>query len=160
MYRIEFNAWLCIGSHRQWQRGPDLMQIILKLLSYIQNTTSRNIGYYMYFLDKQILIKIGNGCLFQNTRVLAFLCLQETNSRSIVCYCHDYQNIMKVGNGCFFQKSIWSLAFIESDHYIIFCFSLSQFRHMSYTNRTRTSMEDGEFNINPEPVPYQPQNFM
>nr|XP_011413050.3 uncharacterized protein LOC105317929 isoform X8 [Crassostrea gigas] len=34
------------------------------------------------------------------------------------------------------------------------------FRHMSYTNRTRTSMEDGEFNINPEPVPYQPQNFM
>ncbi|XP_065927656.1 uncharacterized protein [Magallana gigas] len=31
---------------------------------------------------------------------------------------------------------------------------------MSYTNRTRTSMEDGEFNINPEPVPYQPQNFM
>lgn len=36
----------------------------------------------------------------------------------------------------------------------------SKFRHMSYTNRTRTSMEDGEFNINPEPVPYQPQNFM
>lgn len=35
-----------------------------------------------------------------------------------------------------------------------------EFRHMSYTNRTRTSMEDGEFNINPEPVPYQPQNFM
>ncbi|XP_062613513.1 uncharacterized protein LOC134275261 isoform X1 [Saccostrea cucullata] len=34
------------------------------------------------------------------------------------------------------------------------------FRHMSYTNRTRTSMDDGEFNINPEPVPYQPQNFM
>lgn len=35
-----------------------------------------------------------------------------------------------------------------------------QFRHMTYTNRTRTSMDDGEFNINPEPVPYQPQNFM
>ncbi|XP_062613519.1 uncharacterized protein LOC134275261 isoform X7 [Saccostrea cucullata] len=35
-----------------------------------------------------------------------------------------------------------------------------EFRHMSYTNRTRTSMDDGEFNINPEPVPYQPQNFM
>ncbi|XP_056014044.1 uncharacterized protein LOC125674737 isoform X4 [Ostrea edulis] len=34
------------------------------------------------------------------------------------------------------------------------------FRHMSYTNRTRTSVDDGEFNINPEPVPYQPQNFM
>ncbi|XP_056014047.1 uncharacterized protein LOC125674737 isoform X9 [Ostrea edulis] len=34
------------------------------------------------------------------------------------------------------------------------------FRHMSYTNRTRTSVDDGEFNINPEPVPYQPQNFI
>ncbi|KAK3096665.1 hypothetical protein FSP39_002234 [Pinctada imbricata] len=34
-------------------------------------------------------------------------------------------------------------------------------RHMSsYAGRTRTNLEDGEFNINPEPVPYQPQNFM
>lgn len=61
---------------------------------------------------------------------------------------------------CVLQKSQSMFPDLPSRNNPLLTTPGSKFRHMTYTNRTRTSMDDGEFNINPEPVPYQPQNFM